>query len=87
MTFTIHAGIAKPELARPATGSKYPFAAMQVGEVLHFPFAPDASDKTQVHRRAQSALGLAKKRHTDRKFSTRTVAIAGVNGVGIWRDA
>jgi hypothetical protein len=55
--------------------------------VLHFPFAADASDKTQVYRRAQSALGLAKKRHPDRKFSTRTVTIDGVSGVGIWRDA
>lgn len=84
MTFTVHTGITKP--AKKAVGtSKYPIADMQIGQVLHIPFGD--TERSKVYRRAQSIRVAAGKRFPDRKYSTRAIVIAGVDGVGIWRDA
>lgn len=84
MSFTIHTGIAKPAKKLVST-SKYPIADMQIGQMLHIPFGD--AERVKVYRRAQSIRVAAGKRFPDRKFSTRAIVIAGVDGVGIWRDA
>lgn len=76
-----------PVTVRP-TGSKYDFAAMEVGGAGLV--ETDVVQTGKVAARLQSALAAAKKRNPElatRTFKIRTFQHEGSAAVGVWRTA
>lgn len=63
------------------TGSKYPFAKMDVGDSFAIPI--ESSEPTDVQRRLSSAARRWKA--SGKTFSTRVLTEGGVRVVRIWR--
>ena len=79
MTFMIEEDVPMPKRQGGRTGSKYPFAALDVGQSF---MVPDTQDKEVNVGTLRSALGAFKKRNPDSgKFSVRSVD----GGVRVWR--
>lgn len=79
MTFTIEADIPMPTRQGGRAGSKYPFAALDVGESF---LVPHGADKEVSVGTLRSSLSAFKRRNPDSgKFSVRTVE----GGVRVWR--
>lgn len=71
---------------RGAGGSKYPFAALEIGQSF---FVPDSEGgKHGAARTMGSAVSIANKRYDgQRKFIVRAVSENGTTGARVWRVA
>lgn len=81
MAYTLESGIPLPKTNRPGrTGSKYPFAQMEVGE--SFLVGNNSKGEPLTQGTIRSALGAFSKRNPDSgKFSVRMTD----QGLRVWR--